>query len=543
MASPFDPTKEQLQNREVASRYGGVMPPESLGAVSPATPVTSTLPKSTAFSNVADADRYAASLGTGQNGITRYTETPATASSVAGGMFAQGGALSTLKPYSASEEEALRKQKRADVQAQVDAINELAQQELTRARVRAQGRLGSGRALSAATGTIGSPIASTRTEGITAVNSAEEAAINAQKLARIQEIETGVENRAADLIEKRKLEATTNAESYMEYLTDTANAARADLTQLAASGVELSPALKTRLIEQTGYDAQTFDELYKSLKIAKSATGEYINKDKPQIVGNKAIFFKQTKDPVTGAVSLTTEELALPEGVGDTKDIEIVYLADGSYAYNKSTEKMTRIGGPKDVPKTDTGAEGQLYSGLSSSTATAVRGEVARFKTEPLVQNFATQQEGYSFARSLSDATKNPADDQALIYSLAKALDPGSVVREGEYATAQKYAQSWIKAYGKGVEQALLGTGFLSQDARKNIKDTIEKKYNASKRSYDNLYKGYVNGIGGLTGRQDGDKFLRDYTIKDATGVVDEEEQLRAEGYSDEQIAQIKAAQ
>lgn len=160
-----------------------------------------------------------------------------------------------------------------------------------------------------------------------------------------------------------------------------------------------------------------------------------------------------------------------------------------------------------------TGDNQQLYAGLKPQTATAVRGQVSAFKSEPTIQNFAVVQEGRNFAQSLSDTTKNPADDQGLIYSLAKALDPGSVVREGEYATAQKYAQSWVKAYGKGVEQALLGTGFLSIEARKNIKKTIESKYSASRRSYDNLYNQYTGGINNLTGRDDGTLFLRDYIV------------------------------
>ncbi|MDP3763598.1 MAG: hypothetical protein Q8Q92_03030, partial [bacterium] len=168
------------------------------------------------------------------------------------------------------------------------------------------------------------------------------------------------------------------------------------------------------------------------------------------------------------------------------------------------------------------GGEAQLYSGLSASTATAVRSRVSKFASEPTIQNFATIQEGRNFSQAISDTTKNPADDQALIYSLAKALDPGSVVREGEYATAQKYAQSWINAYGKGIEQALLGTGFLSQKARENIKKTIEQKYQASKRSYDSLLGQYKTGINNLTGRSDGSKFLTDYTVEKNSGEGEE---------------------
>lgn len=159
----------------------------------------------------------------------------------------------------------------------------------------------------------------------------------------------------------------------------------------------------------------------------------------------------------------------------------------------------------------------QLYAGLSNPTATAVRLKVSKFSTEPIIQNFATIQDGYNFASSLDTNTTNPADDQALVYALAKALDPGSVVREGEYATAQKYAQSWINAYGKGITQAVVGTGFLSKTARENIKKTIEQKYISSRESYDQVVSSYTSNINSLTGRGDGAQFLTDYATSQAT--------------------------
>jgi len=166
-----------------------------------------------------------------------------------------------------------------------------------------------------------------------------------------------------------------------------------------------------------------------------------------------------------------------------------------------------------------TGSDAPLYNGLTSTTATAVRSIVSGFKSEPQLTNFATIQDGYNFTQMISNDTKNPADDQALVYALAKALDPGSVVREGEYATAQKYAQSWVKAYGKSVTQAVAGTGFLSKEARENIKKVIETKYTSSKKSYDNLYGQYAKQINNLTGRDDGTKFLRDYAVETTNGT------------------------
>ena len=42
-------------------------------------------------------------------------------------------------------------------------------------------------------------------------------------------------------------------------------------------------------------------------------------------------------------------------------------------------------------------------------------------------------------ARTLADSD---TDDQALIYTFAKVMDPNSVVRESEYQTVQDYSQS-----------------------------------------------------------------------------------------------------
>jgi len=119
----------------------------------------------------------------------------------------------------------------------------------------------------------------------------------------------------------------------------------------------------------------------------------------------------------------------------------------------------------------------------------------SQFDNEGIVKNFGIISEAKSFVDSLPNQTTNPADDQALIYSLAKALDPGSVVREGEYATVQRYSQSMIDSYGKSVSQALAGTGFLSETARANIKNTISSRYQASLSNYNNLRTEYQRQI------------------------------------------------
>src|SRR4029453_9988165 len=69
---------------------------------------------------------------------------------------------------------------------------------------------------------------------------------------------------------------------------------------------------------------------------------------------------------------------------------------------------------------------------LPPRVETTVRGLASRFSAEPSVKRTVTMAEAVSFIKGLDVQTKNPADDQALIYAFAKAMDPESVVREGE---------------------------------------------------------------------------------------------------------------
>lgn len=133
------------------------------------------------------------------------------------------------------------------------------------------------------------------------------------------------------------------------------------------------------------------------------------------------------------------------------------------------------------------------------------------FEALPLVKNVQKMAEAVSFATSLDPNTKNPADDQALIYAFAKAMDPDSVVREGEYATVQKYAQSWAESFGFNAARVFTNTAFLTPQARKNMKTTITAKFAAGRKQYDNVRRSYSDQINKITGSDDGDTYLTDF--------------------------------
>lgn len=188
-------------------------------------------------------------------------------------------------------------------------------------------------------------------------------------------------------------------------------------------------------------------------------------------------------------------------------------LADNllTSASNRATDALQR----EKLIAEITAAKNESLSGvplLPKNVQTTVDKISNQWDNEPIVKNYNTAILAKDFIDSLPDDTVNPSDDQALIYAFAKIMDPDSVVREGEYATVQKYAQSWAKSFGKGVTQAVAGTGFLSEEARKNIKDTINTRVSSMEQQYDNVYNEYgrrIENVGAPVGT--GVKYITDY--------------------------------
>ena len=430
----------------------------------------------------------------------------------------------------APNSEAIREEIRKSLQPQVDATNKY-YEELKAREVQAGAvRQDKTRGINVRAGLAGSDFASAAATETDKKNQDALGALENERQLKLTAIFDKIDERAMKQAETARILASESAENRVTLLSQIQDEARKNVTEIAKGGFSLDrfkqdPSYK-QLLEETGYSSLELDAIYNA-NLPKKAAKD-INYQK--IGDSKIVGFWVGDD---GTLQKQEYDFEVPA----EKDLKIIEGVP--YLYDPTTQILEPAKGftpkPKDTDGTSVGGENpQLYSGLSSKTATAVRAKVTAFKTEPTVQNFAVVQEGNDFAQSLANNTTNPADDQALIYALAKALDPGSVVREGEYATAQKYAQSWVKAYGKGVEQALFGTGFLSEDARKNIKATIKQKFAASKKSYDNLDAQYQQGINALTGRDDGAKFLTDYAIPQATGVDAELEADIKEGGSRE---------
>lgn len=150
---------------------------------------------------------------------------------------------------------------------------------------------------------------------------------------------------------------------------------------------------------------------------------------------------------------------------------------------------------------------------LTPQQSSALNSISGAFDNEQVVKTFNKIQEANLFVKSLDPNSQNPADDQALIYQFAKAMDPDSAVREGEYATVQKYAQSWAETFGFNVARVAAGIEFLTPQSRENIKATIDKNFQARKKAYDNVYSEYGRRINERLNINDGTKYLTQYSL------------------------------
>lgn len=88
-----------------------------------------------------------------------------------------------------------------------------------------------------------------------------------------------------------------------------------------------------------------------------------------------------------------------------------------------------------------------------------------------------------NFKTRIDNLDKSGAGDLALVFSFMKMLDPPSVVREGEQATAANAAG--VPEAVRGLYNRVIGEGKMSDEARKQLISQANKIYLGSKGQHD----------------------------------------------------------
>lgn len=157
----------------------------------------------------------------------------------------------------------------------------------------------------------------------------------------------------------------------------------------------------------------------------------------------------------------------------------------------------------------DTAAQ---YRSLKDSVKNDVQVYVNRFETLPVVKDFVTVQNKLQSMESILKSGEGGPGDVSAVYEFMKALDPTSVVRESEYATAAASGNIFTGTFAKLNSLFNPKGGKLSEQVRQSFLSIIRQKYEVASQQYNNVYREYQRKIDSLSGIDGtGELFLTDY--------------------------------
>ncbi len=127
-------------------------------------------------------------------------------------------------------------------------------------------------------------------------------------------------------------------------------------------------------------------------------------------------------------------------------------------------------------------------TGVSAVKPEDIANARKEFTALPAVKTFADQTSSYGrIISSVEDPS--PAGDLALIFNFMKVLDPGSVVREGEFATAAN--AGGVDERVRGLYNRVISGERLTPEQRADFADRATRLYSGAQQQYQKLADQY----------------------------------------------------
>lgn len=153
------------------------------------------------------------------------------------------------------------------------------------------------------------------------------------------------------------------------------------------------------------------------------------------------------------------------------------------------------------------------YRNLPDSVKNDVQNYVNKFDSLQLVKDYLSVQNKQDSVNKIIELGVGGPGDLSLVYEFMKALDPSSVVRESEYASAADSGNIFLGALAKFNGMMKESGGILPENVKDSFRDIVNTKYDVYKKQYDNVYKEYVSKIDNITGIQGtGNMFITNYS-------------------------------
>ena len=216
------------------------------------------------------------------------------------------------------------------------------------------------------------------------------------------------------------------------------------------------------------------------------------------------------------------------QGILTPPELETVDTAEGIGFFNPVTGRITVAEGAPITTAQWKAQKDDEFRRIADETkaiddkntqSDKLRGEVNKLAKElQFVDTFT------AFNRIAASNDGTPAGDLALIFNYMKMLDPGSTVREGEFATAQN--AEGVSGRIINVYNNLLSGERLNEGQRENFTGQASKIFDKAKEGFESTVQPILN-IGksrGLT-RTDilGDGFFESFTVVDDPVIQDEQ--------------------
>ena len=195
--------------------------------------------------------------------------------------------------------------------------------------------------------------------------------------------------------------------------------------------------------------------------------------------------------------------------------------------------------GVTEIIKTG-GFEDKTSSTTTNQITDNERALFSQFKSEPIVKVYnETLNKKLSVDAIVQNGVGGPAD-LALVFEFMKGLDPTSVVRESEYASAAKSGNIFAGAFAKFNGYFKEKGGILPESVKEEFSNLINQKLDVSRRLYDNLaneYKGIAERQGldprnVITGYSNAQDKVDNLTPEDKDII----EKMKADGIEDWEI-------
>ncbi|MDV2984156.1 UNVERIFIED_CONTAM: hypothetical protein Q9R58_07565 [Methylobacteriaceae bacterium AG10] len=287
----------------------------------------------------------------------------------------------------------------------------------------------------------------------------------------------------------------------------------------AGAGTRMTPELQTALNaawrnpQTRAMAGQIFGQMLKGQDAdwdLKEVNGQsaWVNTRNGQILPigqakrNTATVGNNLVDTATGDVLFTAQEKPTTVSAGSAlvgPDGKVIYQAPD----RESAKPVTVAPGASLVSPDGKPLFTAPDRDKSSENEARLRGEFTK-----QLGTFSDVQDGYrrliaaTEQREANPNSVSPASDIALIFGYMRMLDPGSVVREGEYATAQNAASIPDRvrnAYNKAIEGE-----FLTDGQRQDFVDTAGRLYGQARQQAERTagrYRDLARGQGLDEGR------------------------------------------